>query len=91
MLAETVTRWRREAIDEGRQLARRQGASLERTLLRRLAQRFDVAPGDGLAALLANEDDVERLAEVGDLAVDCGNAQELPRRGRDLLDNGNVY
>ena len=96
MLAETVTRWRQEAIDEGMQLGmsegRRQGASLERTLLRRLAaQRFDVATGDGLATLLANEEDVERLAKVGDLVSDCGSAQELLRRGRDLLHNGNVY
>ena len=94
MLAETVTRWRQEAIDEGRQLGmsegRRQGVSLERTLLRRLAaQRFDVATGDALATLLANEEDIERLAEVGDLVVDCGSAQELLRRGRGLLNGGN--
>ena len=88
MLAETVTRWRREAVDEGK----RQGASLGRTLLRRLAaQRFDVATGDGLATLLANEEDVERLAKVGDLVSDCGSAQELLRRGRDLLANGNGH
>ena len=71
---------------------RRQGASLERTLLRRLAaQRFDVATGDGLATLLANEEDVERLAKVGDLVIDCGSAQELLRRGRDMLANGNGH
>ena len=85
MLAETVTRWRQEAIDEGR----RRGLSLERTLLRRLAaQRFDIVTGNALAALLANEEDVERLSEVGDLVVDCGSAQELLRRGRDLLNGG---
>ena len=82
MLAETVTQWRQEAIDEGW----RQG---ERALLRRQAtQRFGVAAGDALGALLANEDDVERLAKVGDLVVGCGSAQELLRRGRGVLNGG---
>ena len=82
MLAETVTQWRQEALDEGR----RQG---ERTLLRHLAAgRFGVATGDALAALLANVEDVERLAEVGDLVVGCRSAEELLRRGRHLLNGG---
>ena len=117
MLAETVTQWRREALDEGRKLGRRQGMSEgrklgmsegrrqgmsegrrqgmsegmshERALLRRLAAgRFGVAAGDALAALLANEEDVDRLAEVGDLVVGCTSAEELLRRGRGLLNGG---
>ena len=113
MLAETVTQWRREALDEGRRLGmsegmsegrrlgmsegvlegRRQGMSEgmlnERALLRRqAARRFGVAAGDALAALLANEEDVERLAEVGDLVVGCASAEELLRRGRGLLNGG---
>ena len=69
MLAERVSQWRREAIDEGR----RQG---ERALLRHLAAgRFGVATGDALAALLTNEKDVERPAQVGDLVVGCANAE----------------
>ena len=93
MLAETVTQWRREALDEGRKLGRRQGMSEgmshERALLRRQASgRFGVAAGDALAALLANEEDVERLAEVGDLVVGCTSAEELLRRGRGLLNGG---
>ena len=94
MLAETVTQWRREALDEGRKLGvlegRRQGVSEgERVLLRRLASgRFGGAAGDALAALLANEEDVERLAEVGDLVVGCASAEELLRRGRGLLNGG---
>ena len=94
MLAETVTQWRREALDEGRKLGvlegRRQGMSEgERVLLRRLAAgRFGGAAGDALAALLANEEDVERLAEVGDLVVGCASAEELLRRGRGLLNGG---
>ena len=83
MLAERITQWRQEALDEGR----RQGISEgERTLLRRQAAgRFGVATGNALAALLANEEDAERLAEVGDLVVDCASAEELLRRGRSLL------
>ena len=122
MLAETVTQWRREALDEGRRLGmsegmskgrrqgmsegmskgrrqgmsegmskgRRQGMSEgERALLRRqAARRFGTATGDALAALLANEEDVERLAEVGDLVVGCASAEELLRRGRGLLNGG---
>ena len=82
MLAETVTQWRREAIDEGR----RQAMSHERALLgRQAARRFGVAAGDALAALLANEEEAERLAQVGDLVIDCTSAEELLRRGRGLL------
>ena len=93
MLAETVTQWRQEAIDEGwrkgESEGRRRGISHERALLRRQAtRRFGVATGDALGALLANEEDVERLAEVGDLVVGCGSAQELLRRGRGVLNGG---
>ena len=101
MLAETVTQWRQEALDEGRRQGiaegksegRRQGVSegisQERALLRRLAaRRFGVATGDALAALLANEEEAERLAEVGDLVVDCTSAEELLRRGGRLLNGG---
>ena len=46
------------------------------------------AAGNALATLLANEEDVERLGEVGDLVVDCTSAEELLRRGRGLLNGG---
>ena len=95
MLAETVTRWRQEALDEGLRQGMRQGVSKgvkqgmadgERRLLRRLAtRRFGVDAGDALAALLANEDDAERLAKVGELLMDCGSPAELLRRGGRLL------
>ena len=106
MLAETVTRWRQEALDEGmrrgmsegmrqgmsegmrqgRSEGMRQGLAEERTLLRRqAARRFGVETGDALAALLANEQDAERLAEVGELMMDCANPEELLRRGGRLL------
>ena len=102
MLAETVTQWRQEALDEGRRQGmsegrrqgvsegRRQGVSEgmshERALLgRQAARRFGVVAGDALVALLANEEEAERLAQVGDLVVDCASAEELLRRGRGLL------
>ena len=94
MLAETVTQWRQEALDEGRRQGMSEGVlegmlEGERVLLRRQATgKFGVAAGDALAALLANEDDVERLAEVGDLVVVCASAEELLRRGRRLLNGG---
>ena len=75
MLAETVTRWRQEALVEG-----------ERTLLRHIAtRRFGVDTGDALAALLANEEDAERLADVGELMLDCTSPEELLRRSGGLL------
>ena len=71
MLAETVTRWRQEALDEGMQRGRRQGVSEgmshERALLGQAARRFGVAAGDAPVALLADEEEAERLAQVGDL------------------------
>ena len=94
MLAERMTQWRQEALDEGRQLGMSKGRQLgmsegERTLLRRQAAgRFGIATGNALATLLANEEDVERLAEVGDLVVSCTSAEELLRRSRGLLNGG---
>ena len=93
MLAETVTQWRQEALDEGRRRGiaegMSEGMSHERALLRRLAaRRFGVPAGAALAALLANEEEAERLAEVGDLVVDCTSAEELLRRGKGLLNGG---
>ena len=91
MLAETVTRWRQEALDEGKRQGRSEGlkqgmAEGERTLLRHIAaRRFGVDTGDALATLLANEGDAQRLAEVGELLVDCTSPAELLRRGGRLL------
>ena len=83
MLAERITQWRQEALDEGMRQGVFEG---ERTLLRRLAAgRFGVATGNALATLLASQEDVERLAEVGDLVVACTSAEELLRRSRGLL------
>ena len=86
MLAERVTQWRQEALEEGRRQGLSEGVSNE--LQRLAARRFGVAAGDALAGLLANVEDVERLSEVGDLVVDCASAEELLRRGRGVLNGG---
>ena len=79
MLEEAITEWRQAALAEGL----REG---ERMLLRRLAaRRFGALAGDALGALLAGEQDAERLAELGDLVVDCESAEELLRQGRSVL------
>ena len=89
MLAETAARWRREAIEEGMAKGLTKAMLHERALLQRqTVRRFGVVAGDALAALLANEEDVERLAQVGELVVDCGSATELLERGRGLLNGG---
>ncbi len=82
MLEEAITEWRQAALAEGL----REG---ERMLLRRLAtRRFGAPAGDALGALLAGEQDAERLAELGDLVFDCESGEELLRRGRSVLAGG---
>ena len=85
-VSEGMSEGRRQGVSEGRRLGMSEG---ERTLLRRLAAgRFGVATGNALATLLASEEDVERLAKVGDLVVACTSAEELLRRSRGLLNGG---
>ena len=80
--------WERRLAESLRQ-AMSKSLSRHRAQLRRMAaQQFGVATGDALAALLANEEDVERLVEVGDLVIGCDSAQELLQRGKGLLDGG---
>ena len=83
MLAEAITEWRRKAVAEGTSEGRR-------TLLRRLAtRRYGLEAGDEFGRLLAEEDDADRLELAGDLVIDCASAEELLRRGRRLLGDGN--
>ena len=93
MLAEAITEWRQNAIAEGRTEGRteglREGTSRSRTLLLRLAaRRFGVEAGDEFGRLLAEEEDVDRLALAGDLVIDCSNAEELLGQARRLLSEG---
>ena len=67
---------------------RRWQPDLEMLLLDAATLTAEDAEINPAAALLANEEDVERLAQVGDLVVGCASAEELLRRGRGLLDGG---
>ena len=89
MLAEAITEWRQNAVAEGRTEGLREGASRSRTLLRRQAtKRFGLEAGDEFGRLLAHEEDADRLALAGDLAIDCSSAEELLSRARRLLRSG---
>ena len=46
-------------------------------LCRQAARKFDAAAGERLAALIADVDDEDRLAEVGDCIIECGTAADL--------------
>ena len=87
MLEEAITEWRQAALDEGHSKGRSEGLREgERALLRRqAARRFGVSAGDALAELMAGEQDAERLAELGDLVLDCESGEELLRQGRSML------
>ena len=90
MLEQAITEWREAALAEGRAKGRAeervQSMLRERASVRRFAtRRFGSDAGDTLAALLANEDDFERLDRVSDLLVDCANGDELLRRTRAVL------
>ena len=61
-----------------------QGLERERALLSRQASRkFGAGTGARLAALLAGVADPGRLAEIGDLVVDCADGDELLARARE--------
>ena len=61
-----------------------QGLERERALLSRQAGRkFGADAGARLAALLAGVADTDRLAEIGDLVVDCADGAELLARARE--------
>ena len=61
-----------------------QGLERERALLSRQAGRkFGADAGVRLAALLAGVADTDRLAEIGDLVVDCADGAELLARARE--------
>ena len=62
-----------------RRVARRAGPRNGPLLLRLAARRFDADTAEALAGLLEGVDDADRLAEVGEMIVDC-------RTGGDLLD-----
>ena len=74
-------RLRAEGRAEGRVEGMEQGIAAERELLgRQTARKFGVDAAERLAALLAGIDDPERLAEAGDLIIDCATGDDLISR-----------
>ena len=63
---------RRKGLEEGRRLEQ------QATLVRQARRKFGSETAEGLAALLEGATDLERVAEIADLIIDC-------TRGRDLL------
>ena len=90
MLEQAITEWREAVLAEGRAKGRAeeraQSLVRERASVHRFAtRRFGSDAGDAFAALVANEDDFERLDRVSDLLVDCANGDELLRCARAVL------
>ena len=89
MLAETLDEWaeekyqrgRAEGLQRGRFEGRAEGMERERALLLRLAERrFGADVAEALSKLIEGVEDPDRLAEVGDLVVDCATGSELLAR-----------
>ena len=91
MLAETLDEWAEEKYRLGQAEGMRRGRSKgrvegrmegrvegERELLRRQAERrFGADVAEALSKLIEGLDAPDRLAEVGDLVVDCATGGEL--------------
>ena len=76
-LADRVAQWPEQYRQEGRQ----EGIRRERALLRRLADlRFGASVAERVDAMLANVDDWDQLAQVGELIVRAETSGELTRR-----------
>ena len=70
-------------VARGRAEGLKRGLEQERAMLSRQAERkFGAAAGERLAALLADVADPERLAEIGDPAIDCADGAELLARAK---------
>ena len=79
MLKHRMDEWEQEWFRQGREA----GLAEERALLRRLAaRRFGAGTAEALAGLLEGVDDADRLAEIGEMIVDCGTGDELLDRVR---------
>ena len=87
-LEHRMDEWEQEWFRQGREAGVRQGirrgreegrAEERALLLRQAARRFGAGTAEALAGLLEGVDDANRLAEVGEMIVDC-------RTGGDLLD-----
>ena len=84
--AEWPEQWLRQGRREGVAEGRREGVARERSLLRRLAAlRFDDAVGGRIGALVAEVEDWDRLAAVGELIVAADSGTELVEGAAGLL------
>ena len=80
-LEERVISWREPWIRHGMEQGEARGLDRERGLLRRQAQaRFGADAAERLFALLAQEDDQQRLEAIGEAIVRCETAEDLLRR-----------
>ena len=79
-----MERGRAEGRIEGMEQGRAEGIEWEQALLVRMVQRrFGADVAQALSKLVGGVDDPDRLAEVGDLVVDCATGRELlDRAGR---------
>ena len=78
MLTDNLAEWPAKLVEQGIERGREEGREAERALLcRQAVRKFDAAAGQRLAAVLAGIADADRLAEVGDLIIECGTAGEL--------------
>ncbi len=74
---------RRKGLEEGRREGRREGEArgrrLERraTLVRQARRKFGSETAEELAALLEGAAELEGVAEVADLIIDCGSARDF--------------
>ena len=69
---------RREAYEERRAKAEARALVEHRAMLVRMAQRkFDAGTANELGPLLEEVAGSGRLAEIGELIIDCGTGQEL--------------
>ena len=83
MLEHRMDEWEQEWFRQGRAEGREEGLAEERALLRRqAARRFGAGTAEALAGLLEGVADADRLAEVGEMIVDCGTGSELLGRVR---------
>lgn len=87
VLARRIDEYFEAGVERGRVESLKLGLEQERAMLSRpAARKFGAETGARLAALLADVADPERLAEVGDRAIDCADGAELLARAREGAD-----
>ena len=87
-LEDRVISWREAAVQEGVEQGRQQSIERERVLLRRLAEeRFGADTAERLFALLAREDNPQRLDAIGVAIVRCETGDELLQQARRTFPN----